>query len=174
MSAPLACLHAQVVDVGFGFLELLDFGALLLLGCTTSLCFLRVRRLVFIVIFHDVMALHIVHIKRAQELIQRLIALLQLLEELLGVRPSLRRSTRAHMLLHVLPVFAVQLERLEETEVLFLGPTALVVLYRLAGSQIMASTRLLAHGLRYDRGFDLGGWLDWHGLRWGSSRYLLH
>ena len=77
------------------------------------------------------------------------------------------------MLLHVLPVFAVQLERLEETEVLFLGPTALVVLDWLAGSQIMAPARLLPHGLRYGGDFYLGGCFEWHGLR-GSSRYLLH
>lgn len=50
------------------------------------------------------------------------------------------------MLLHVLPVFAVQLECLKEAEMLFLGPTARMVLHWFTGSQIMALPRFLSDG----------------------------
>ena len=58
---------------------------------------------------------------------------LQLNEKLLSVRACLSRRARVYVLLYLLPLFPVQLKRFQEAIVLELGPTALVVIFRVGG-----------------------------------------
>ena len=58
-----------------------------------------------------------------QELFQCFILLLQLDEELLRVATRLSAGARAHVLLHMLPLLAEQLERLKEPEMLVTCPS---------------------------------------------------
>lgn len=77
VSAPLASLQTIVLSELILVLCYVSdvSGALLLLGAT-SLRFLAVRLLVFIIVLHDVVTFHVVHVESAQELVQRLVALL--------------------------------------------------------------------------------------------------
>lgn len=59
-----------------------------------------------------------------QELFQCFILFLQLDEELLRVAAGLCTGARAHVLLHMLPLLAEQLERLKEPEMLVTCPSA--------------------------------------------------
>ena len=102
---------------------------------------------------HDIVVFQIVEIKRVQEISQTLLAFFQLIEEFLSVGPRLGGGSRSHMLLDLFPLFAVEFERLQEPEMLILGPAAGLVglpaqfhVGRLRGSR-----RCLGNGLLLQR-----------------------
>ena len=68
------------------------------------------------------MLFQVVEVHRAQEFRQGLLPFLQLVEELLGVRPGLRARPGLNMFLDLLPLLAVELQGLQKPEVLVLGP----------------------------------------------------
>jgi hypothetical protein len=72
------------------------------------------------------MILQMLKIELLQELLERLIALLDLHKELLGVRPRLGASARAHMQLDSAPLFPVEFQGLQKTEVLIFRPSTLL------------------------------------------------
>lgn len=72
------------------------------------------------------MILQMLKIELLQELLERLVALLDLHKELLSVRPRLGASARAHMQLDSSPLFAVEFQGLQKTEVLIFRPSTLL------------------------------------------------
>jgi hypothetical protein len=73
------------------------------------------------------MLLKVVQVKSTQETLQSLTSLVQLVEKLLSMRASLCGGPRLNMLLHHFPLLSVKLEGCEESQVLILSPTAVLV-----------------------------------------------
>ena len=61
-----------------------------------------------------------------EEVLERVVTPIELVEKFLRVRAGLRRRARAYMHLHLAPLLSVQLKRLQKLKVLLLGPAALL------------------------------------------------